>query len=177
MKTRLLFLFILAAGVFSCNTSNKKQVEKDSIVTPTQVEMPNKTDTVRDTVYLEKPAEDLASLRVGRHKITLQWISWDEPGFADISKAEDGWYIIKGEQIGKPEEEYLRIDGKIKPVSKTELLFNGTIEMKVLEGNNAEPCLRTGSKVFLTKGNRKYWRLQDMLNCDKVVTDYVDIYF
>lgn len=136
-----------------------------------------KTDTLRDTVYLPEPREELAKLRVGRHKLTLQWISWDEPGYVDISEPIEGWYAIKGEQIGKTEGEYLRIDGKLKPVSETELLFRGTIESKVSAGNNGEPCVRNGSKVFLTKDNRKYWRLQDMLNCDKIITDYIDIYF
>ena len=38
-------------------------------------------------------------------------------------------------------------------------------------------CARTGEFVFEVKGNRKYWRLQQMDNpCDPVV-DYVDVYF
>ena len=38
-------------------------------------------------------------------------------------------------------------------------------------------CARKGEFVFEVKGNRKYWRLQQMLNPCESVTDYVDVYF
>jgi hypothetical protein len=38
--------------------------------------------------------------------------------------------------------------------------------------------LKEGDKIFLSTKGRKYWRLQNMLNCEgNRVTDYIDIYF
>ena len=37
-------------------------------------------------------------------------------------------------------------------------------------------CLRDGTYEFRITGRRRYWRLQQMEQCDGL-TDYVDIYF
>jgi hypothetical protein len=137
--------------------------------TPEPGTMPDSMPPVAPT-----PEEEL--IRPGRHKLTLQWISWDRPGYASIAKADSGRYSIKGEQRNK-NNEYLRIAGTLKPISDEYLEFKGRIETKVVQGNGGEPCIREGNMIFYAKGNRKYWRLQEMLNCDSVVTDYVDIYF
>jgi hypothetical protein len=112
----------------------------------------------------------------GKHALTLQWISWDEPGSVTIIPAENGWYKITGRQAKN--EDYLRITGRIKPVNERELEFEGEIETRVSHLNNGEPCLKTGKKIFKSTGNRQYWRLQDMINCESSSTlDYIDIYF
>jgi len=36
---------------------------------------------------------------------------------------------------------------------------------------------RSGEIFFLATGDRRFWRMQDLLNCDGSITDYVDIYF
>lgn len=115
----------------------------------------------------------------GEHALTLQWISWDIPGSVTITEAEGGWYKINGQQIDtKNNRNYLKINGKIKPLSAAELEFDGTIESKVDMINAGKPCIRTGRKLFKATGTRKYWRLQDMINCEGgTVTDYIDIYF
>lgn len=115
----------------------------------------------------------------GKHPLTLQWISWDFPGSALITEGEDGWYKISGQQIDrKNSQNYLKIKGKIRPLTAKELEFEGTIETKVQTINAGKPCIRTGRKIFRATGTRKYWRLQDMINCEGgTVTDYVDIYF
>lgn len=111
----------------------------------------------------------------GKHSLTLQWISWDEPGTVTVVPAGNGWYTISGKQARN--ENYVKITGRIKPVNKQELEFDGEIETRITSINSGEPCLKTGKKIFKATGTRKYWRLQDMLNCDSLTTDYVDIYF
>lgn len=115
----------------------------------------------------------------GKHALTLQWISWDHPGSVMITETDTEWYKISGQQVDKKNSRnYLKINGRIKPLSERELEFDGTIETKVETINEGKPCIRTGRKIFKATGSRKYWRLQDMINCEGgMVTDYVDIYF
>lgn len=134
-----------------------------------------------DTIQKIKP--DKSVIRqyptlVGKHGLTLQWISWDEPGSVTIVLAENGWYAINGSQKGKNPNNYVKINGRIKPITDRELEFEGEIETQIESINGGKPCLKTGKKIFKATGERKYWRLQDMLNCEgNMVTDYVDIYF
>ena len=116
-------------------------------------------------------------IRTGRHKLTLQWISWDKPGSVMISTADDGWFTVKGEQKSEGSSDYLRIDGKVMPLSDKEILFDGDITYSVATINSGEPCVKTGRQNFLSTKGRKYWRLQNMLHCVEGTTDYVDIYF
>lgn len=113
----------------------------------------------------------------GRHPITLQWISWDKPGYVDVSPLEDGWYTISGRQTSNDAIDYLKIDGKIRRISEKELEFNGRIETLTSSNNNGEVCVKEGKQVFFAKGNRKYFRMQNMTNCEGgMLVDYVDIY-
>ena len=130
-----------------------------------------------DTV-LTLPEANLISNKggfTGKHPITLQWIGWDKPGSVTIIPAENGWYTISGMQTSN--ENYLKITGRIKPLNEKELEFDGEIETRIQSMNNNEPCLKTGKKLFKATGDRQYWRLQDMINCDGTTTDYIDIYF
>ena len=121
------------------------------------------------------PTAKLRPIRIGKHALTLQWISWDKPGSVIISKKAPDFYTIEGSQ--KSKEAYLLIEGTLKKVSETELVFDGKITSLVPYLNSGKPCVRQGKKLFLITQNRKYWRLQDMLNCGGDGTDYVDIYF
>jgi len=119
---------------------------------------------------------------IGRHNFTLHWIGWNVPGIAVIEKNDDrGWYPIKGRQ--ESSEGYLKIDGKLRPVFENyedelvELEFEGIIDYREKTINNNQPCIKKGRQIFLSTKQRKYWRLQNMLNCDSITTDYVDIYF
>jgi hypothetical protein len=130
----------------------------------------------------ERPKDGV--LRPGRHDFTLQWISWDEPGSVEVRPAADGWYSIKGGQKNRKNSDHITIDGLIKQVSETELLFKGEIRSVVASNNKGEPCVKKGEYIFKTTKNRKYWRMsagpsgQDMINCEGgLLTDYVDIYF
>ena len=111
----------------------------------------------------------------GRHSLTLHWISWEKPGSAMISAIDDGWYSIKGSQTSE-NGKYLRINGRLKPLTDRELEFDGKIEHNAHE-YLGEPCVKTGTQLFKATGTRKYWRLQNMISCDGTTTDYVDIYF
>lgn len=137
-----------------------------------------KADTISKTPVESEPGVSPVSIS-GKHALTLQWISWDNPGSVMITEDKNGWYKITGQQVDqKNRQNYLKINGRIRPVSSTELEFDGTIETKVESINSGKPCLRTGTKIFKATGTRKYWRLQDMINCEGgMVTDYVDIYF
>ena len=70
-----------------------------------------------------------------------------------------------------------KVEGTITEVSAKEFIFNGVVEMRVSHINKGEPCKREGELTFVIKGNRRYWRMQQMDNpCDEAA-DYVDIYF
>jgi hypothetical protein len=115
------------------------------------------------------------TMLIGTHLFSLQWISWEKFGNAEIGKTGDN-YSIKGRQDGE-NGNYITINGTIVPVSKLHLVFEGEIEIQIDHINNGTPCKRTGLFNFKSTKNRKYWRLQEMDNpCDSV-TDYVDIYF
>ncbi len=116
------------------------------------------------------------ALRTGRHGLTLQWISWEKQGAATVTKEGPG-YRIRGVQRSADEQDSCSINGRIQVVSPKELRFTGIIITRVSHIQAGEPCVRDGEYTFLSTGKRRYWRLQDMLNCDGVVTDYVDIYF
>ena len=49
-------------------------------------------------------------LRVGKHNLTLQWISWDKPGSATITQIK-GAYYIKGSQKSVTTTDSLTIEG------------------------------------------------------------------
>ncbi len=115
-------------------------------------------------------------LREGKHNFTLQWVGWHNPGKVLISKRSDGLFNVKGEQ--RSSEGFVTIDGTLKVLSPQELLFEGTIQTMEKSLNKGEVCEKKGVYHFLAKGARKYWRLQEMDNCEgNNVVDYVDIFF
>lgn len=128
--------------------------------------------------FAQQPAKQpVKQLREGKHNFTLQWISWDQPGKVNIKKQKDGTYTVKGEQRGK-DGDFVTIDGTLTMVTFNELTFNGKIQTRYANINKGEVCDKTGTYHFLAKGARKYWRLQEMDNCEgNNVVDYVDIYF
>ena len=113
---------------------------------------------------------------VGAHRFSLQWISWDYFGKANVTE-KNGSLLIKGEQRGRGSDDYVTIDGVITRVDAKEFTFEGDIITRVSHINKGEPCKRSGEMTFRITGNRRYWRLQQMNNpCDEAA-DYVDIYF
>jgi hypothetical protein len=113
---------------------------------------------------------------VGRHKLSLQWISWDYFGTASIIN-RNGVLRLEGEQKSRKSSDFVKIDGVIVSIDEKEFVFNGTIVTQIDHINNGEPCERAGEMTFRITGKRRYWRLQEMDNPCDGVTDYVDIYF
>jgi hypothetical protein len=117
-----------------------------------------------------------AKMLLGRHKLSLQWISWDYFGAATVKQAR-GIYSLKGEQRGRGNKDYLTIEGMIVSIDKNQFVLEGDIVTRVSHINGGKPCTRHGDFTFKITGKRKYWRMQEMDNpCDEA-TDYVDIYF
>jgi hypothetical protein len=116
------------------------------------------------------------AMLLGRHRLSLQWISWDYFGTAMVTERR-GVLFLKGEQKGRGSSDLVRIDGRITSVDAKQFTFDGKVVMQISHINGGEPCEREGEMTFKITGKRKYWRMQEMDNpCDEA-TDYVDIYF
>jgi hypothetical protein len=115
---------------------------------------------------------------LGRHRLSLQWISWDYFGSATVTE-KNGKILLTGRQNGRgaSSKDYLIVDGIVTSISAKEFTFNGKITTRVSHINSGEPCVREGKMTFKITGKRRYWRLQEMDNPCEGVTDYVDIYF
>lgn len=116
------------------------------------------------------------TMLLGRHKLALQWISWDYFGAASVTE-RGGVLYLKGNQRQRGGADYLTVDGRITSVGAKEFSFSGKIITRVSHINNGEPCVREGDYTFKITGNRKYWRLQQIDNPCEAVADYVDIFF
>jgi len=125
------------------------------------------------TVVKDQKAKQML---LGQHRLSLQWISWDYFGKAIVAEA-NGRLTIKGEQRGRGNDDFLKIDGRITLVDTKEITFNGTIITRVSHINGGKECKREGEMTFRITGTRRYWRLKEMDNPCEAVTDYVDIYF
>ncbi|MEJ7699418.1 MAG: hypothetical protein WKF71_07190 [Pyrinomonadaceae bacterium] len=113
---------------------------------------------------------------LGKHRFSLQWISWDYFGTATVTDKK-GVLYLKGEQKGRDRDDYLTIDGVVTQIDEKEFKFNGKIVTKVSHINEGKLCPREGEMTFAITKNRRYWRLRDMQNpCDDLL-DYVDIFF
>lgn len=117
-----------------------------------------------------------ARMLLGKHKISLQWISWDFFGSANVSD-EGGTYTLKGEQKGRGFADFVRVDGVVTEIDAKQFTFEGSVITQVSHINGGKPCERKGTLNFRITGTRKYWRMQQIENpCDQAA-DYVDIYF
>jgi len=125
------------------------------------------------TIVNDKAA---AQMLLGKHRLSLQWISWDRIGTATVTNRA-AVYSIKGEQKGRGNGDYVRIEGMIVSIDPKEFVFEGSIVTRVSHINGGEPCTRQGDFTFRITGKRKYWRLMEMDNPCDTATDYVDIYF
>ena len=114
---------------------------------------------------------------LGKHMLSLQWISWDYFGTCNITKDDNGVLHCKGEQLSRENDDYLKINGTIEIVDANNLKFTGTIAMKIYHINGGKECLREGTFDFKATNGRKYWRMQQMDNPCDMACDYVDIYF
>src|SRR5215204_1119880 len=112
----------------------------------------------------------VARMLLGRHRFSLQWISWDYFGTATVTNRR-GIYSIKGEQKGrgKGSSDLVQIDGIVTSIDAKEFAFTGKITTRISHINGGKPCVREGDFIFKITGKRRYWRLQQMDNpCDPV---------
>jgi hypothetical protein len=114
---------------------------------------------------------------LGRHMMSLQWISWDYFGQATVTN-RGGVYKIFGEQKGRGNTDFVRVEGVITIITAKEFWLDGKVTTQVSHINDGKPCVRDGEDiVFRITGTRKYWRMTEIDNpCDEAA-DYVDIYF
>jgi len=176
--------------LISCQQSTKEahidkmRTDSLSVVQPDTIMA---TDTTDSTLNIqesqsslnEKSADSaMFKIREGAHNLSLQWISWDVLGEAEIKYLGDNKYSVVGEQRNPDNSDYLKIHGTLEPISEKKLIFEGTVESQIEHLNQGQPCMKEGIKIFESTKNRKYWRMQDMENCEGGrVLDYVDIYF
>lgn len=123
--------------------------------------------------------ESTGKVRTGSHAFTIQWIAFDKnnkPGKVIVKSIGENEYSIEGEQRDKTKNEYVTIKGTFIVVGRL-LKFNGKIVSRIADINSGKPCESNGLAVFKASGKRRYWRLQQMLNCDGMTTDYIDIFF
>jgi len=118
-----------------------------------------------------------AQMLLGRHKLSLQWISWDYFGVATVTNRQNGIYSVTGKQRGRGNTDFVTIDGTITSIDAKEFVFSGMIVTQVSHINGGQACTRDGEFTFKITGKRRYWRMQQMDNPCDPVTDYVDIYF
>lgn len=113
---------------------------------------------------------------VGKHNLSLQWLSFEHPFGTLTVEEKDGKLHGSGEQRGKGGDR-LTVTGVIVGADARSIVLDGTVEYAVRTITGAKPCTKTGKLWFRASGTRKYWRLQDMASCEGGTTDYVDIYF
>jgi hypothetical protein len=116
------------------------------------------------------------TMLLGRHRISLQWISWNYFGAANVTQ-KGGVLYLKGEQKQRGGTDFVRVNGTITEINAKDFKFDGTIITQVSHINGGKPCKREGEMTFKITGTRKYWRLMEMDNPCDGVTDYVDIFF
>lgn len=117
-----------------------------------------------------------STLRIGEHRIGVQWLEPGKPGKARVSRVSDDRFKISGQQSGETKDDYLRIDGTLTVVSNRKLLFEGSILLKYSFINRGKECRREGRFHFTAPDGKKYWRLEEQRTCGDV-TDYIDLYF
>lgn len=120
-----------------------------------------------------KPLSEGEKKLIGDHKLRLQWLS--KTGTAKIHE-ENGVLKIDGEHTEK--DGFVKIKGNIEYVNDKEIIIKGTVSTKSSIVNNNEVCERSGDFNFKSTKGRKYWRMQQMDNCEgNRVVDYIDIFF
>jgi hypothetical protein len=106
--------------------------------------------------------------------VTLQWISWDHRGHVRVREA-GGRVRLTGSQVARGGAGRLELDGEVVEIGARSFTFRGRIAIMDAP-DRGRACIRDGDFEFRITGRRRYWRLQQMEQCDGL-TDYVDIYF
>ena len=142
------FLIVLLAAVLLVPVAANAQKRKS------QTGKTKTSQTVKRTKKT-KPTSTTASLTplerkvVGKHMLSLQWISWKYFGTATITKEADGTLRCTGEQLSRGDDshigDYLKLDGTVRIVSEKELEFTGSIRTKIWHIAGGEEVERAGT--------------------------------
>ncbi len=116
------------------------------------------------------------TMLLGRHRLSLQWISWDYFGAATVTN-RGGVLYLKGEQKQRGGTDFVRLNGRITEINAKNFVFDGKIVTQVSHINGGQPCERTGQMTFKITGSRKYWRLMELDTACEGGTDCVHICF
>ena len=119
------------------------------------------------------PAE--AERLLGTHGLTLQWIGWDRPGEAVVTRDADGTYRITGTQRDPSRNASVSINGVITEIGTNYFQLDGNVSITNAP-DAGRACSRDKEWYFAVTENRRYWRLREFEWCDGL-TDYVDVYF
>ena len=132
---------------------------------------PAAPDPASPTIVRDPAAMALLRRNAG---ITLQWISWDYRGRVQVGETA-GRVHLSGSQHARGGAGRLELDGDLVEIGAAGFTFRGRIAI-VDTPDPGRNCVRDGTYEFRITGRRRYWRLQQMEQCDGL-TDYVDIYF
>lgn len=111
----------------------------------------------------------------GSSGMTLQWISWDYRGpVRAILRGRTLW--LEGRQLARGGASgEVGMSGWVREVGARHFILVGTVSITDTP-DVGRTCVRTGEMRFQVTQNRRYWRMQQMVECDGL-TDYVDVYF
>ncbi len=116
----------------------------------------------------------MAERLLGNGGMTLQWISWEDRGVANVTIDADGlWHLsARQAQAGMGS---VTVNGIITEIGADYFTFEG--EITIADAPDAgRRCSEDKPWHFGITQNRAYWRLREFEWCDGL-TDYIDIYF
>ncbi|HTU10392.1 MAG TPA: hypothetical protein VMG08_05780 [Allosphingosinicella sp.] len=108
--------------------------------------------------------------------LTLQWLGFETARRGHVVAQMNGGLLhLSGLQRARGGSGRVTLDGDVLRINPRSFTFRGRIVITDAPdpGRN---CVRDGIFEFRATGQRRYWRLQQMEQCDGL-TDYVDIYF
>jgi cell division protein FtsB len=159
------------------NTTQEQNAQNNQVVMTDEKQLEEAQNNTSQANSTQTTTPQNSFALEGTRKLQLQWI--EKPGKARIEVGQPGAYNINGSVTNN--DDYLTINGEIIPLDANRFKFVGVIESRVSYINNGQPCVRKATEdnffVFLKKGGRKFYRLQQMNNCEgNNVVDYIDIY-
>ena len=113
---------------------------------------------------------------LGKHMLSLQWVSWKQFGTARFYRAGNDVRVYGVQDV---EGNWVFLNGVVTadPSKKDRFTVTGEVVTRVSYNAGGNACRRTGDFHFLQTQGRKYWRMQEINNPCEAVADYVDIYF
>lgn len=111
---------------------------------------------------------------LGAKGVSLQWISWDYRGSANVWR-DEGTIHLRGSQDASDGPGRLELDGEVREIGSDYFVFDGRISIRDTP-DAGRVCEADKLWRFAITQNRPYWRLREFEWCDGL-TDYVDIYF